>query len=268
MLACSPAYRPSVIDAGRHHNVRGKRRPFGKAGRYDDWRILAVDDGLCEWTCDGQRHRLGPGVWGLQQPGSEVERLVVSAGCRWAYLRFTAMSGTQVALRAEEVWGISLPPILPAEAVQPLTRVFEDILATWWRSPWQGLRADVRLGSLLVDLVEPFQEDELQGRERQDEFRPADLIWATRPLTPVPELAAACGLSERQFRRRFTQIRKRSPAAFARRLMAAQACDAFRAHPGWSVEQVARHLGYRHAPTFTRAFRAEVGCAPSVWRRE
>jgi AraC-like DNA-binding protein len=83
----------------------------------------------------------------------------------------------------------------------------------------------------------------------------------------MDELAAACGMSGRSFRRRFRDSRGVPPAAYARTHMALLACDLLRQHGDWSVTAVAKHLGYTHAPAFVRAFRAELGDTPKRWRQ-
>ena len=91
MLATHLDYRPTVTDGGRHQNRRGKRWRFGKPFDSPRWRIIAVEDGVIQWTCRGETVNLEPGSWGIQQPDSASEPLYISKHSRWCELRFSAM---------------------------------------------------------------------------------------------------------------------------------------------------------------------------------
>lgn len=268
LLANSPNYRTTVMEGGRHHNRRGKSRRYGNPMKSNRWRIIYVSEGRSWWTVNGEQTRqLDQGNWGLLPPSDHVGALQVSSHCYWSELRFSAMPAHDRDPASLALWGLDLPVVLPEGTARILKPACEDILAWWWRDPFFKARADARLANMLMDLVQ-FCREEASGRLIvNDAFRPADQIWATRPLASQKDLADACKLSERHFRRLFAEAGGCSPSVWARRLLIAQACDLLRDRPDWSVEHIALHLGYRHSPTFIRAFTAEMGQSPAAWRR-
>lgn len=268
LLAEQTSYRPTVIDGGRHRNRYRQRRGFGRGMASERWRIMSVSDGLIEWRQAGAWHQAGPGEWGLIPPNSESERMMISVGARWSDLRFSAMPSVEHDPDATALWGVTLPAVLSSDRTRALQVTLDDVIAWWWRDPWCRVRADARLAGLLISLVDGFRPAGSFPPIGHEALAPADRILAARPLASIPELAEACGLSERQFRRVFASARLVTPAAWARRLMAAQACDLLRDQPDYTVEQIGRRLGYRHAPTFIRAFAAEMGVPPATWRRQ
>ena len=145
-----------------------------------------------------------------------------------------------------------------------------------------AVTANTCLASLLVELV--------------DYFRPRLATTATQPrrrVNPKTLLStlfssalpwpSACGLTAPApvcLRwRRLAVTRNGNFAVYSskfvvvRQLRAQQilievACQVLRDYPEWSIAAVARHLGYRHTPAFSRIFAERTGITPARWRRE
>jgi AraC-like DNA-binding protein len=269
LVAAQSRYRPQIIVGGYRRNPHPEALKAGWPWASGGWRIWHVEDGILHWQHGSQQHRCTPGMWVIHQADRITSHVMASPGARWGQLRFRLCpddpGGDPL---SEAAWGCSIPPVLSAEQTKTLRPVLTDILAWWWRDDWYLLRAESALASLLVDLAHQWRDQDSHWlHSKQDAFTAADIIWQTRPLAPVAELAAACGMSERSFRRHFQAQRGTTPQRYARTLMATQACDALRDHPEWNVRAIGKHLGYAHPSTFIRAFQTELGTTPDQWRQ-
>ena len=271
LLANQAAFRPQIIEGGYRTNPAAESIRAGWPWISDRWRIWQVEDGVLTWHHGEQVHECTAGMWVVHQADRVTSSMSASPGAKWAQLRFRLLpnepNGDAV---SEELFGVSLPAVWSAKETATLRPHFRDMLAWWWRDEWHRLRADMTLGQLLIDIVAAHRSVDSAAHGayvRTDRFRPADMIWQSRPLASIAELAAACDMSERHFRRAFRLARGAAPAAYARMLMARQACDALRDQPTWTIDEVAHHLGYAHTSTFVRAFRSEMAVTPDRWRQ-
>ncbi|MFC0434832.1 helix-turn-helix transcriptional regulator [Kutzneria buriramensis] len=84
------------------------------------------------------------------------------------------------------------------------------------------------------------------------------------PGTPIGDLAAAVGLSERQLRRRFSVAVGLRPKAYARvtRLHTALRLAAGAARPSWA--DIAQECGFYDQPHLIAEFRTATGCSPTA----
>lgn len=78
-------------------------------------------------------------------------------------------------------------------------------------------------------------------------------------------LAERVGLSERQFRRRFSQLVGETPTQHIERMRVDAASQALLGGTA-PIDRIARDVGYSNADTFRRAFERLLGTAPSVYR--
>jgi AraC-like DNA-binding protein len=86
-----------------------------------------------------------------------------------------------------------------------------------------------------------------------------------QPLT-LPLLARALSSSPRQIQRVYAQF---ADTTFQEDLVArrmAAAADLLAQQPSITVREVARLVGYRHAPHFAQLFRRRYGVAPATFR--
>lgn len=83
----------------------------------------------------------------------------------------------------------------------------------------------------------------------------------------VDDIAAACGLGESQFARRFRRASGVTPADYVQRLRIEAACRRLTA-TGDSVTAIAFRLGFSSSQYFSAVFRRYVGLPPGVFRRK
>lgn len=81
----------------------------------------------------------------------------------------------------------------------------------------------------------------------------------------VERLAQKAGMSERNFRRVFSESFSMSPAKFVARLRLERACTLLSTGRS-SVESIARSCGFTHPDVFRRAFSARYGASPREYR--
>ena len=225
---------------------------------------------MLTWKHGHDYHRLQPGQWVIHGADWRTTEMMASPGSRWAQLRFEVNpNNNEGDPGSAQLWGSALSPVLSTEQAEAYRGSLETILAWWWRDPWHLARAEAQLHMLLVELVNTLQPQSPALPPAPDHrFAAVDDLLHSRPLAPITDLAAACNMSERHFRRAFSEERGTSPARYQRMIMARQACDLLRDNTAWSVDRIARHLGYTHSSTFIRAFKAEVSKSPVQWRKD
>ena len=144
MLANDLSYRPTVLDAGRHLNRRGKAHYFGQSLASNHYRLIHVYDGVATWMQHGETQEVLPAHWTLIPPNEDLESLYVSSGCRWAEIRFTAIPSAEIDPDIMSIWAVALPQVMALNSGTDeelrLTAAYEDILSWWWRDPWLQLR--------------------------------------------------------------------------------------------------------------------------------
>ena len=82
---------------------------------------------------------------------------------------------------------------------------------------------------------------------------------------PVERLAQQAGMSERNFRRVFSETFSMSPAKYVAKLRLERACTLLSTGRS-SVEVIARSCGFGHPDVFRRAFAARYGTSPREYR--
>lgn len=81
----------------------------------------------------------------------------------------------------------------------------------------------------------------------------------------MEQIAAMSGLSERQFRRIFTEIYAVTPARYTTQLRIDRAKDLL-ANPYRTVTEIAEQVGYSDVYYFSKQFKAETGETPTQYR--
>jgi transcriptional regulator GlxA family with amidase domain len=90
-------------------------------------------------------------------------------------------------------------------------------------------------------------------------------LYQTRGQVRMPTLAACCGLSLRQFERRFKLRIGASPKVFARLLRFEASRDALLQEPIPSLADVAYQFGYQDQAHVVREFRTWANCTPGTF---
>ena len=120
--------------------------------------------------------------------------------------------------------------------------------------------ADARLAEDLADALRP----RLRAAAPDPRVLAAARRLARAPATPIPVLASALGLGERQLRRRFAAAVGYGPKTFARVARFRAALDAIRA--GDPLARAAADAGYADQAHMTREMAALAGATPTVLR--
>lgn len=116
----------------------------------------------------------------------------------------------------------------------------------------------------------------IQDYDQQREMLPADsdISAALNHIganfnreIPIPGLAAKCGLSVRQFERKFKEYLKTPPRQYIIKMRVHAACDALRSSKK-SIADIATDLGFYDQAAFSRQFRKHMGMTPMYYRKE
>ena len=279
LLANTDSYRPRVIEGGRRHNRVNQALRFGWPWVSDSWVIRAPDDGVLTWHHGHDCLRVTPGCWLLHPADRVYSWGMASLGARWAQLRFhITHDRSELALNdLHSIWGAPLPLLIPAPASKRFRPLLDDILDWWWKDPWFQHRADVRLADLLVELAQHAHQTAnavskstpapQHAQRSKDHFAAVDILLERRPQASLDELAAACAMSTRSFRRHFEQTRGCTPGTYVNTVRLQRARDLLRDQPSLSVAAIAKQLGYAQVAAFSRAFRSQLGLSPQSWRK-
>lgn len=116
----------------------------------------------------------------------------------------------------------------------------------------------------------------IQDYEKQRELLPADsdISPALQHIganfhreIPIPGLASLCGLSVRQFERKFKEHLKTPPQQYIIKMRVHAACDELRRSKKL-IADIATDLGFYDQAAFSRQFRKHMGMTPLYYRRE
>ena len=92
-----------------------------------------------------------------------------------------------------------------------------------------------------------------------------ELLYSTQGQIRMSALATSCGLSLRQFERRFKQRISVSPKIFARLLRFEALLTSLIQEPASSLADVASHLGYQDQAHVIHEFKMWAGCTPTAF---
>lgn len=138
--------------------------------------------------------------------------------------------------------------------LQQWLRVFQThVLQTYGRTPEADptRNADISGGAL-----SPLQE-----RHAKDYLGSHGLHQLS-----VDALALTCGLPPSHFRKAFKAATGQTPHQWARQHRLAQAVSLLQTNK--TLPEVASACGFADVPHLTRFFRRQMGCSPTVWRRQ
>ena len=116
----------------------------------------------------------------------------------------------------------------------------------------------------------------IQDYEKQRELLPADsdisaaLAYIRGNFhreVVIPDLAKKCGLSVRQFERKFKEHLKMPPQQYLIKMRVHAACDELR-RTRKPISDIATDLGFYDQAAFSRQFRKHMGMTPLYYRRE
>lgn len=83
----------------------------------------------------------------------------------------------------------------------------------------------------------------------------------------IPDLASMCGLSVRQFERKFKEHLKTPPQQYILKMRVHAACDELRRSKK-AISDIATDLGFYDQAAFSRQFKKNMGMTPLYYRKE
>jgi transcriptional regulator GlxA family with amidase domain len=108
------------------------------------------------------------------------------------------------------------------------------------------------------------------GRNHEDQLVTAAQVWAAdnyANLNPVAAMAAASGLTERSFLRRFKKATGQSPLEYVQTLRIEEAKQMLETTT-MSFDEIAAEVGYTEPSAFRHLFRKLVGMTASAYRNK
>ena len=188
---------------------------------------------------------------------------------------------------AEDFWGVTDFVLLPrslaekfrkddievVETGQPMLEIVEVFISRQGIPAWfltnkfpifsKGVQAIGVMGTI-------------QDYDQQRELLPADsdISPALNHIganfnreIPIPGLAEKCGLSVRQFERKFKEHLKTPPQQYIIKMSVHAACDQLRSSRK-PIADIAPDLGFYDQAAFSRQFRKHMGMTPMFYRKE
>ena len=139
----------------------------------------------------------------------------------------------------------------------------------WYESSKYPLRHPDRPGEIigLAGVMWALQQANLPQPSQLLDEAIARVVQAPAEEHPVPELAAAAGLSVSQFERRFKQRFQMTPRQYIQRVRVHAACERL-LHTEESIAEIAIASGFYDQSHFTKAFGQIMGQPPAKYRRE
>jgi len=189
--------------------------------------------------------------------------------------------------REEDFWGVTDFELLPRSLAEkfrqddvrivqtgrPMLEIVEVFISRQGTPAW-FLTNKIPVFSREGDVIGVMGT--IQDYEQQRELLPpdSDILPAlnhigahfTRDIA-IPHLAELCGLSVRQFERKFKEHLKTPPLQYIIKMRVHAACDALR-QTRRSIADIATDLGFYDQAAFSRQFRKHMRMTPLYYRKE
>ena len=240
---------------------------YGPAVR-DHYLIHFVLAGTGTFHSDGNIYPLERGQGFLICPG-EVTFYQADKDTPWTYA-WVGFHGTQ-ARHLLSMGGLDQAhPIFCAQDHDTMAQIFRRMIDA------TGLERsrEIRLRGILYEFLSELIESapgivKTNGRKRSESYVQKAMEYIalnySQNLT-VSQLARHLGLDRSYLCSLFKQIVKSSPQDFIIRFRIEKSRELMR-DPRLSISDIARSVGYEHPLAFSKAFRREVGMAPSHYRK-
>ncbi|MDD5699065.1 MAG: helix-turn-helix domain-containing protein [Victivallaceae bacterium] len=151
------------------------------------------------------------------------------------------------------------------ELARHFSRLLE-LLHQGKNNPWFDAEIRLVLNQIVLGTVQCLQQHTAAGMDLLV-TRARDYMRQHLAANPtVDDIAAACGLSESQFTRRFKREAGITPADCLQRLRIEAACRALR-ETGASITELAFQLGFASSQYFSSVFKRYTGVTPRHWRK-
>ncbi|MEM6279695.1 MAG: AraC family transcriptional regulator [Verrucomicrobiota bacterium] len=189
--------------------------------------------------------------------------------------------------KGEDFWGVTDFELLPrslaekfrkddlfvAESGEPMLEIVEVFISRQGIPAW-FLTNKIPIYSKNNEVIGVMGT--IQDYDQQRELLPADsdisaalkFIGANfNREIPIPSLAKKCGLSVRQFERKFKEHLKTPPQQYIIKMRVHAACDQLRSSRR-PIADIATDLGFYDQAAFSRQFRKHMGMTPMYYRKE
>ena len=275
MQACCGPFILLGNEPQPHHPRTDDRLPERRT-LMTSWTLVGVVDGTVECLQGKKRHTLRTGGAILLPPGKSYA--FRQSRAHYRFLVFDLIPQRYVEIRkgvwrhtdeqvqpnAQELWGCSLNHAPPAELLSATTATLRFCCDRWWRGVGPRMQAQARLGTFIANWVASVLQSTTTA---QDLFAVAEDEAERRLPTGfnVDDMAQVCGMSRVVFTREYSRARGESPGVYLRRLRLEMAAELWK-QPGWSLEHLAKHVGYCSSVTFSRAFKKYFGVTPRKWK--
>jgi PAS domain S-box-containing protein len=189
--------------------------------------------------------------------------------------------------REEEFWGVTDFELLPRslaekfrqddlrviETGEPMLEIVEVFISRQGIPAW-FLTNKIPIRSHSGEVIGVMGT--IQDYDQQRELLPtdSDILPALRHIganfhreIAIPMLAEKCGLSVRQFERKFKEHLKTPPQQYIIKMRIHAACDELRGSRK-PIADIATDLGFYDQAAFSRQFRKHMGMTPMYYRKE
>jgi AraC-like DNA-binding protein len=240
---------------------------YGPAVR-DHYLIHYVLAGTGTFHVRSQAFSLGKGQGFLICPG-EVTFYQADKDTPWTYA-WVGFHGTEAKHLLDMAGLDQAHPIFRAQDHNNTAHLFRRMADACRLERSREVRLRGILYEFLSDLIESAPEPPKASRRKCSESYVQKAIEYialnySQDLT-VSQLARHLGLDRSYLCYLFKQIVKLSPQEFIIRFRIEKSRELMR-DPRLSISDIARSVGYEHPLTFSKAFRREVGMAPSHYRK-
>jgi AraC-like DNA-binding protein len=136
-----------------------------------------------------------------------------------------------------------------------------ELLKQGTENPWYVAEIRMNLCQIVLDTIKSLAESEVL---RDDSLAMRAREYMQKNITnniSVDNIAAACGLSESQFARRFKQAAGITPADCLQRIRIEEACSLLREKNN-NITEVAFKLGFSSSQYFSTVFKRYIGMTP------
>ena len=273
---------PPIIRSGSD-NSRRDRRPLPITAE-PGYQLVVVEDGSVAYRSGGAQ-LAPPTPYGLFiEPLAKV-RMSLPRGVTWYHLRFYPGNvdpihrpGWRRSAGADEfadvvrfpspreLWDVEIPLEIPSSLLPEATRIIKWCDSHYWRRGTNEARTSLRLGTLLLDLI-----DNARG------LAPVEPGWLERlrhhcsdnvqQNISVQDLADFAGFSRQHLLRRLRAECGMTPRELLEGIRIQEACRLLRSTRG-PLDGIRKRCGYASPRVFSKAFKRCIGRTPSTWRRE
>ena len=237
--------------------------------------LLYIQEGGWEVWEDERCYAMRPGDVLLLYPGRHhYGRVPCARGTRWIYLHFPRCRGDQFSLQPPD-WKerdgdmrVLLPTFFSTGNDRHVRQLLQDAVHYFWSSLRHNRqRARVVLSEVLIELSAKAQSARNDGRASPIDTAIRQIEAQPERSHSIDQLAALARMSRRLFTRKFRAATGKPVRQYQLEHKLRIARSLLHHNPDMRAKEVAHILGFFDEFHFSKAFKAQTGVAPSVYRR-